>query len=320
MHLTVTTTLTLLCAGAFVVTASSTANAQSRPKITGISHIAVYTSDPAATEHYYAQTIGAMKEADPENAAGNRYAINATQFVEVLPMPSSAGVNRLDHIGWKVDNAEAMRTYLASKGWKTPAKVSHFSDGSHAFRVQDPEGNVVEFIQPPANAKALNAPNVVGHHIIHVGFLVHSREAQDKFYKDLLGFKPYWFGGMEEGKVDWVSQQTPDSHDWLEYMLTSGPSGSGIPANISQRSLGVLDHLSVGVVSVPETYKMLTAQNRLPAAGDKTRADKRPNIGKDGKYQFNLYDPDGIRLELMNFSATDKPCCSPFTADDPKPE
>jgi hypothetical protein len=30
-----------------------------------------------------------------------------------------------------------------------------------------------------------------------------------------------------------------------------------------------------------------------------------------------MYDPDGIRLELMNFRATEKPCCSPFTADDP---
>jgi catechol 2,3-dioxygenase-like lactoylglutathione lyase family enzyme len=326
-----TTTLSLICSvalisGAFVVTAATICNAESpfgphpRPKITGISHISVYSSDLAATDHYYSVTIGAAREADPENSQGKRYAINATQFVEVLPLPGNAGVNRLDHIGWKTDNAEAMRVYLASKSWKTPARVQRFSDGSKAFRVVDPEGNQVEFVEPPANAKAVDEPNVIGHHIIHVGFLVHSREAEDKFYKDLLGFKPYWFGGMEEGKIDWVSQQTPDSHDWLEYMLTSGPSGSGIPNNISQRSLGVLDHLSVGVVSVPDTYKKLAADDRLPKPGDKTRADKQPNIGKDGKYQFNLYDPDGIRLELMNFHATDKPCCSPFTAEDPKPE
>ena len=45
--------------------------------------------------------------------------------------------------------------------------------------------------------------------------------------------------------------------------------------------------------------------------------DQAPKIGKDGKYQFNMYDPDGIRAELMNFKATEKPCCSPFTAEDP---
>jgi catechol 2,3-dioxygenase-like lactoylglutathione lyase family enzyme len=289
--------------------------AHPRPKITGISHIAVYASDLQATNHYYVESIGTAREADPENPKGVRYAVNATQFVEVLPLPANAGVNRLDHIGWKTDNAEGMRLYLADKGWKTPAKITRNSDGSKSFRVDDPEGNVVEFVQPPASAKAPDAPHVVGHHIIHVGLLVHSRAAEDKFYKDLLGFRPYWFGGMQEGKMDWVSQQTPDSHDWVEYMLTSGPSGTGIPATITQKSLGVLDHLSIGVVSVPESYKKLAAENRLTG-----RADKEPKVGKDGKYQFNLYDPDGIRLELMEFHAVEKPCCSPFTADDPKPE
>jgi catechol 2,3-dioxygenase-like lactoylglutathione lyase family enzyme len=293
-----------------------------RPKITGISHLASYTSDPKATEHYYVDIIGAAKQPDPENKAGVRYAINATQFVEVLPLPANAGVNRLDHTGWNTESAEGMRLYLAGKGWKTPAKVTHNSDGSQSFRVSDPEGNIVEFVQPPANAKAPDAPHVIGKHVIHVGFLVHSRAAEDKFYRDLLGFRPYWFGGMQDGKIDWVSQQAPESHDWLEYMLASGKldmSGTGIPAGMSQQALGVLDHLSIGVVSVPESYKQLQAENRLPAPGEKIHTDQHTQIGKDGKYQFNLYDPDGIRLELMNFHATDKPCCSPFTADDPTP-
>ncbi|MDE3186531.1 MAG: VOC family protein, partial [Acidobacteriota bacterium] len=166
--------------------------------------------------------------------------------------------------------------------------------------------------QPAKQAKTPADANAVGRHIIHVGFLVRSRAEEDKFYRDLLGFNPYWYGGMQEGKIDWVSQQVPDGHDWLEYMLTSGPSGSGIPATMTQHALGVLDHLSIGVVSVPEAYKVLQAGNRLGGVHD-----KEPKIGKDGKYQFNLYDPDGIRLELMNFHATEKPCCSPFTAEDP---
>jgi catechol 2,3-dioxygenase-like lactoylglutathione lyase family enzyme len=289
-----------------------------RPKITGISHLAVYTSDPDATNHYYTAIIGAARAADPENPQGVRYMINATQFVEVLPLPPNSGVNRLDHAGFKTDNAEGLRAYLAAKGWKTPAKVTRISDGSRTFRVNDPEGNVIEFVQPPANAKAPDDPHVIGHHIIHIGFLVHSRENEDKFYRELLGFRPYWFGGMQDTKVDWVSQQTPDSHDWLEYMLSSGHldmSGTGIPAGMTQGSLGVLDHISIGVTSVPDSYKLLVSESRIPG-----HADKEPKIGKDGKYQFNMYDPDGIRLELMEFKAREKPCCSPFTADDPTAE
>jgi catechol 2,3-dioxygenase-like lactoylglutathione lyase family enzyme len=304
--------LTCCCALTLAAAAQMPDRPAVRPRITGISHLAVYTSDAAATDHYYREIIGCAKAADPEDPQGVRYMVNATQFIEVLPLPANAGINRLDHSAWNTDSAEGMRKYLAAKGWTTPAAVTRGADGSRWFAVKDPEGNKVEFVQPPAHPGAPDAPNVIGHHIIHVGFLVHDRAAEDKFYIDLLGFRPYWFGGMAEGKIDWVSQQTPDSHDWLEYMLTSGPSGTGIPANMSQRTLGVLDHLSIGEVSVESAYKVLAAGNRLTG-----RHDDSPKIGRDGKGQFNMYDPDGIRLELMNFHATEKPCCSPFTAEDP---
>jgi catechol 2,3-dioxygenase-like lactoylglutathione lyase family enzyme len=297
--------------GVFAVAAAAEA-VPARPTITGISHLAVYTSNPDATDRYYRVIIGAAKLPDPENPKGVRYALSATQFVEVLPLPADAGINRLDHTAYNTGNAEGMRTYLAAKGWKTPAAVTKRSDGSKAFTVLDPEGNKVEFVQLPANAKAPDVPNAIGRHIIHIGILVHDRATQDKFYRDLLGFRPYWFGGMNyPDKTDWVSQQVPDGRDWLEYMLAGGP-GSGIPANMTQQTLGVLDHIAIGEKSVEDAFKVLQAGNRLEG-----RHDTAPKIGKDGKGQFNLYDPDGIRAELMNFHATEKPCCSPFTADDP---
>ena len=304
-----------LFAVAFFAAFTAAATAQTAPpmpKITGISHLAVYTSNPSATEHYYREIIGLVKEPDAENPLGVRYMVNATQYVEVLPLPPGSGINRMDHTAYNTSSAEGMRKYLAAKGWKTPDKVMHGSEGSRWFAILDPEGNKVEFVQPAANAKAPEEPNAIGHQIIHVGMLVHDRAKEDTFYRDLLDFKPYWFGGMQEGKIDWVSQQVPNGHEWLEYMLTSGPSGSGIPATMSQHQLGVLDHLSIGEVSVPDAYKVLVAGSRLGGVHDDA-----PKIGKDGKYQFNLYDPDGIRTELMNFHATEKPCCSPFTATDP---
>src|SRR5271157_2471935 len=282
-----------------------------RPKITGISHLAVYTSDPAATDHYYREIIGAAKLPDPEDPRGVRYAFNATQFVEVLPLPPGTGINRLDHTAYNTSDAEGLRKYLSAKAWKTPAKVEKGADGSRWFTVLDPEGNKVEFVEPPHQPQEIAAPSVIGHHLIHIGILVHSRAVEDTFYRDLLGFRPYWFGGMVENRIDWVSQQTPDSHDWLEYMIVHDTASSGIPATMTLHNLGALDHLSIGVNSVEAAHKTLEVGNRLNGVHD-----AHTQIGRDGKGQFNLYDPDGIRLELMNFHATEKPCCSPFTADD----
>jgi hypothetical protein len=45
----------------------------------------------------------------------------------------------------------------------------------------------------------------------------------------------------------------------------------------------------------------------------------QPQIGRDGKWQLNLYDPDGTRVELMEFAPVEKPCCSEYTGPHPKP-
>ena len=290
-----------------------------RPKITGLSHLAVYTSNPEATDHFYREVIGAVKLTDPENPEGARYALSDTQFIEVLPLPAGAGINRLDHSAWNTDNADQLRRYLAVNNWKTPDRVERGSDGSRWFEVLDPEGNKVQFVQLPPHSKPLVAPDASGHHIIHIGFLVHSRDAEDKFYRTLLDFRPYWWGGRSKGKVDWVSQQSPDSTDWLEYMLVSDP-GTGIPANMNKMYLGVLDHFSIGEISVDDTVAKLKEGGRLVEARRFVvgmPVAESTQVGLDGKGQYNLFDPDGIRVEYMNLHATTEPCCSPFTAPDP---
>jgi len=299
----------------FLALISSIALAQTphpRPPITGISHIAVYAADPAAAEHYYVDIVGCEKRPDPEDRHGARYYVNSTQFVEVLPLIDKSSPNRLDHLAYNTTDAGRMALYLISKGLEITHTLYDPGDGSRLIEVKDPEGNTVQFVQPPANPQPVNAPNLVGHHIIHVGMLVHSREKEDTFYRAILDFKPYWYGGMKPDKIDWVSQQTPESHDWLEYMLTSGPSGGGIQ-DVSQHQLGVLNHFSIGVVSVPKTFAALKAANRL------SQPDNHTQIGKDGKWQLNLFDPDGTRLEYMEFSNVEKPCCSDFTAPNPSP-
>jgi catechol 2,3-dioxygenase-like lactoylglutathione lyase family enzyme len=285
-----------------------------RPKITGISHIAVYASDPAQAKSFYAGVLGCSSRPDLEERTATRYSFNSHQWVEVLPLPADAGINRLDHIAFVTSNAEGMRQYLASKGITVPASISTARDGfSEWFSVKDPEGNTVRFVQQRFVGAGIGT--TIGHHIIHIGMLIHDRDASDRFYQEILGFRPYWHGGMQPDKTDWVALQVPDGTDWLEYMLTSGPSGSGIPATMNQHGLGVLNHFSLGVVSITAAADAVHAK----PGWESFPHDKGPQLGKDGKNQYNIYDADQTRVEFMEFSPVAKPCCSEFTGPHPSP-
>lgn len=284
---------------------------QERPQITSISHISVYATDAAKTERFYVHDLGGLKAADPQNSAGTRYYFNSVQFVEVLPAPQgSASINRLDHVGYNTVDAEGLRKYLASHIVAVPSSVSKASDGSQFFAVKDPEGNTVQFVQPSEHPMTV-PENKMSKHVIHIGYLVHDPDAEDTFYRALLGFRPYWHGAMKDEGVDWVSQQVPDGTDWLEYMLVKGPEKTGIPPSMSQDTLGVLDHFSLGVRNMEKAVTLLYEGERV------TGKHSPPQIGRDGKWQFNLYDPDGIRVELMEFQPAIKPCCSPFLLPSP---
>jgi catechol 2,3-dioxygenase-like lactoylglutathione lyase family enzyme len=293
----------------FLIALSATAAfaaAPVRPPMTSVSHLAVYAADPAKTEHFYVHDLGAVKLPDPENPAGVRYHFSPTQFVEVLPLPADAGLNRMDHFAFNTADVEAMRKYLASKKVAVPKKVSKGADGSQWIEVRDPEGNRVQFVQAPVTTAI--PTDALFPHIIHVGAVVRDRAKQDTFYRDILGFRPYWFGGSkDDGPPQWVSQQVPDGPDWLEYMVTSNPS-------LTQAQMGVLNHIALGVPNIEAAYTTLWNGDRVASQAPNTV----PKIGRDAKWQLNLLDPDGTRAEVMELHAIGKPCCSPFTAVDPE--
>ena len=288
------------------------AQATARPPITGVSHIALYAADAAKSERFYAHDLGGRKSLDAERSDGVRYYFAPTQFVEILPLPPGPkSINRLDHVAFITSDAEALRTFIASNRIAVPKQVTRGGDGSQWFTVLDPEGNKIEFVQPPHTPPAV-AGNPLSSHIIHVGFIVHNRALEDGFFRTVLGFRPYWFGGMKDDVPTWISQQVPNGTDWLEYMLVGTPDGRGIPATLSATDLGVLDHFSLGVANAEAAYTFLWNGDRLAGQSN------LPKIGRDAKWQLNLIDPDGTRAELMELHAIGKPCCSAFTASDPE--
>ena len=302
--------------GAVAVAMASAALAAEplRPAITGISHIAVYAAAPAKSEYYYVHDLGAVKGVDPENPQGVRYYFSSTQYVEVLPRPGGQpSINRLDHVAFATQDVQVLRAYLVASKVAVTQAIHRSFDDSRWLDVTDPEGNRIEFVQLPPGERALPQipPNPLSSHIIHVGFIVRDRVREDAFFRTVLGFRPYWFGGMQDNQVSWISQQVPDGTDWLEYMIVGTPGGHGIPSDMKAATLGVLNHFSLGVPSAEGAYTLLWNGGRLEGQTE------LPKIGRDAKWQLNLFDPDGTRTEIMEFHAIGKPCCSPFTASEP---
>jgi catechol 2,3-dioxygenase-like lactoylglutathione lyase family enzyme len=285
-----------------ILSTISFAQSAPRPRITGIDHVAFYTTNPDGVKKLYSDILGLTAAAPIESGETTRY-MSGKQWVGYSAAPDPKATDRMDHIAFTTDNIAGLRRYLTQKGLK-PGQIQGRSDHSLSFAVDDPEGHHVEFVERAKDESAPAEPNAVSRRMIHAGFLVYNRAAADHFYRELLGFRPYWHGGMKDNETDWVSLQVPDGTDWLEYMLNQ-------PAHPDLRLTGVMNHISYGVAD------MKKAQAVLESHGWKEHGDEHAQMGRDGKRQLNVFDPDLTRIELMEFKPAEKPCCSDFTASHP---
>ena len=273
-----------------------------RPHITGIDHVCFYTTSPDGVKKLYGDLLG-LTLADPIEPGQTLRYMSGKQWVGYSPAPDPKATDRMDHVAFTTDNIAALRRYLSDKGIQT-GKIEGRSDHSLTFSVKDPEGHHIEFVERAKSDAAAPASSAVSRHMIHTGFLVYNRDAEDHFYREILGFRPYWHGGMKDSETDWVSLQVPDGSDWLEYMLNQ-------PPHPDLQLTGVMNHISYGVAD------MKKAQAIMESHGWKPHGDEQAEIGKDGKWQLDVFDPDLSRVEMMEFKPVQKPCCSDFTASHP---
>lgn len=273
-----------------------------RPHILGIDHVAFYTTAPDGVKKLYGTLLGLASANPIEPGSTMRYMVG-TQWIGYSPAPDPKATDRLDHVAYTTDNIAALRKYLIAQGIKVP-QIEGRSDHSLFFVVSDPEGHKIEFVERVKGEAAPAAPSAVSRHMIHTGYVVYHRQAEDHFYRDILGFRPYWHGGMKDSETDWVALQVPDGTDWMEYMLNQ-------PEHMDLQLTGVMNHISLGVAD------MKKAQATMESHGWKPHGDEQAEIGKDGKWQLDVFDVDLSRVELMEFKPVQKPCCSDFTGPHP---
>jgi catechol 2,3-dioxygenase-like lactoylglutathione lyase family enzyme len=289
---------------ALAISASAqTSPAPKRPRIVGVAHIALWTDNLDAARTFYGQQLGyeeAFKLDRPEG--GLVFKVNDHQYVEVFPGWKGPEQLILAHVAFETDNAQQLRDYLASNTVRVPETAAKGLDGNLSFMIKDPDGHDVEFVQYlPGSLHSRNFGKFlpatrVSERLIHVGTTVSDRAAYDHLYRDILGFREFWHGGMTDDQISWVDMRVPDGTDWYEYMLNV--------KNPSARTLGVMNHMALGVPDVQTGYQTVQSRGLTPAEG--------PKIGRDGKWQLNLYDANLTRTELMEPKPVQKPCCSPM--------
>lgn len=273
-----------------------------RPRILGVDHVSFYTTAPDGVKKLYGDLLGLSSVTPVEPGGTLRYSVGK-QWVGYSPAPDPKSTDRMDHIALLTDNIVALRKYLTAQGIPVP-QIQGRSDHTLFFVVKDPEGHAIEFVERGPAEAVTPASTAVSRHMIHAGFLVYHRPAEDHFFLDILGFRPYWHGGMKDDVTEWISMQVPDGTDWIEFMVNQ-------PEPADLRLTGIMNHISLGV---PDIKK---AQATLESRGWKEHGNEKAQLGKDGKWQLNLYDPDLVRVELMEFKPVQKPCCSEFTGPHP---
>jgi len=277
-----------------------------RPRITGIDHVRLYVANREKAIEFYAKFFGPpTKTAYGCRAASHPcFPVRIDQQIELEQSPSPAPKNWLEQLAYRTDDIVGMRHFLlAHHIGATPITKDH--NGARHFELRDPEGNSLSFIQRAEfNPDFTTTNNRVGTRLIHAGFVVKNIAAENKFYLDLLGFRLYWYGGFKDDGIDWYEIQVPDGSDWIEYMLN-------IPANADHKELGVQNHFSLGVKDVHSAADQLHKNGLLKFDA--------PEIGRDGKNSLDAYDPDATRVEVMEFTPSQEPCCHPYTAPHPTP-
>jgi catechol 2,3-dioxygenase-like lactoylglutathione lyase family enzyme len=232
------------------------------------------------------------------------FVVNRDQRVELTKGPAGTGGSYLVEIGLATDDLMKMKTYLMAKGVATNEPMA-WPDGTKYFETQDLEGNKIVFVEQTRDVKeAGSSAGAVSKKMLHAGFVVKNLKAESHFYEDVLGFRLYWRGGFKDDGTDWYEIQVPDGDNWIEFMLN-------IPPTADHKELGVQNHFSLGVSKAKATAEELRARGAKEFDG--------PEVGRDGKDSIDIYDPDGTRVELMEFMPVEKPCCTEYTGAHPKP-
>lgn len=227
-------------------------------------------------------------------------------------------------LNFEVEDIAAMKEHLQRSGVVISRDVSRSVDGSLEISVQDPDGNEVQFTQySPEALKKLGAEPLTQTEFdqrcslvrftTQAAFFVQNPEKMRAFYCQGLGLKNVrtitWREladahpempeladlAQEHGDSPWLEFLEVAPHQYIELFHTGGQ-----PRKERRELSGVYgyQHICLEVADIHEAWNTVIANGLTP--------DTAISLGGDRSYQFWLTDPDGNKLELMQYQACSK--------------
>ncbi len=224
-------------------------------------------------------------------------------------------------LNYEVEDIDRLRERLLAEGIKLDMDVHTSLDGARELVVHDPEGNEVQFTEYPTGDKARipmekNAEHNVCSELSYttqVAYQVQDEINMEQFYCRGLGLKKVMtltYGELAEamaagkaademtimgmrmmGNQPWLDYIEVAPHQYIELFHTAGRQ---LKEDRDLSDAYGYQHLCLEVDDIQAAYDAVVANGITP--------DTEIQLGADGAYQFWLVDPDGNRLELMEYA------------------
>ena len=264
------------------------AQAPARPAIAGIAHVAIQTSDLTKARAFYGDLLG-YPELTPKRPHTAIFIVNDRQRLIVRDGLPPERDERFIDLAFEA-NVSAMRDWLVGRGLPAAAAAPDPDAGGQRIETKDADGHAIQFVElaPGARGATATPDRRLSRRILHAGLTIKDAAAADRFYREVLGFSETWRGGRPEGVINWINMRVPDGTDYLEYMLypTTPPT---------RTQLGSAHHVALMVTDIQHALETVRART----APDDRNHRANPSIGVNNRWQLNLFDPDGTRVELM---------------------
>ncbi len=267
----------------------------------GLAHVGIRVSNLESARAFYSGVLGlenAFTTTKDDGSVLVAYMkVNDYQFIELFPGLKSDDIIPMTHIAMWTEDLEKTRKIMLGRGLAPTEIHQGPRDHNLSFSLRQLPGQklvFLEFVQyTPDSLHMLSKGKALGArrlstHLQHAGIITPDIDAALKFYVGQLGFKETW------RRVNPDSQRVS-----LIHLRMPGPSGDYVElsnfagnAELTRTRAGSAAHCSLEVPEIKPAYQATLDRGE-------TKDRKEPRFGLDLRWQFNLFDPDGTRVELM---------------------